>query len=139
MRVSPTAGAALLIVLAAACNGEPEPQVIVRGKITYRGVPLSTGIIVFAPDSSRGSRGPLAQAEVEGDGTYHLKTADGPGAIPGWYRVTVVAVGADTAPSGHRFGAPRFLLPDKYRDPEMSGLSREVRAGQENCIDFNLE
>jgi hypothetical protein len=37
------------------------------------------------------------------------------------------------------FRIPHSLLPDKYRDPELSGLIGEVKAGQENLIDFHLE
>jgi hypothetical protein len=30
-------------------------------------------------------------------------------------------------------------VPEKYRDPELSGLSCEVKPECANCIDFNLE
>ena len=65
---------------------------------------------------------------------------DKPGAAEGWYRVTIVALEPAFAPgqAGQRL-LPRSLLPEKYRDPELSGLVCEIKAGQDNCIDFNLE
>lgn len=128
----------LLTVLAAGCDTGTDVRVPVRGKVCFQGVPLASGLIVFSPDPARGG-GPLAQAEVRADGAYDLRTEDGAGAVPGWYRVTVVALQAQMPTPGQPFAVPISLLPDKYRDPELSGLVREVKAGRDNRIDFNLE
>jgi hypothetical protein len=40
---------------------------------------------------------------------------------------------------GQRLVVPRTLLPEKYRDPELAGLVREVKAGQENVINLALD
>jgi hypothetical protein len=111
----------------------------VRGKVTFRGVPLHTGSIVYAPHGQRGGAGPLARAEIQPDGSYILFTGDKPGAVAGWHRITVIAVEAAAAAPGEPLALPRLLLPARYGDPELSGLSREVTAGRENRIDFNLE
>jgi hypothetical protein len=118
-------------------TGQPVP---VHGKICYRGVPVPTGTIVFTPDVFRGCEGPLARAEIQRDGTYMVRTQNTAGASAGWYRITVSAT-ADPGPatSGDPFRIPRSLLPEKYRDPELSGLIREVKADRANCIDFNLD
>jgi hypothetical protein len=127
--------AMLANVLVSGCDLAIEPMAPVRGKVTYRGVPLHTGTIVFTPDESRGTAGPMARAEIRAEGTYELSTADQRGARPGWYRVTIMAM--DGAAGG--YSVPRSLLPDKYRDPELSGLSCHVKSSQENVVDFNLE
>jgi len=121
------------------CDAGSVQRVPVHGKVTYRGVPLFTGIIVFTPDANRGSAGPQARAELQPDGTYNLKTADQAGAFAGWYRVTVVALDTPAPIPGQQLSIPRSLIPEKYRDPDISGLTCEVRTGTENKINFNLE
>jgi hypothetical protein len=81
----------------------------------------------------------MAQAETRSDGTYVLETDGAPGATPGCYRITVMALEAPaTGPDGQPT-IPRSLVPEKYRDPELSGLSCEVEAGRDNKVDINLE
>src|SRR5439155_503659 len=101
---------------------------------------LTRGTIVFTPDAQRGGHGPLSSADVQPDGTYDLRTGTVPGAAIGWHRVTIMAVEPPPATgSGPRFQVPRSLIPEKYRDPTLSGLSCEVKPGKENGINFNLE
>ncbi len=97
-------------------------------------------MIVFVPDQSRGQSGPIAIGDIRADGSYSLKTGDAFGAAPGWYRVTVAAVG----PPGIKaiddpYAVPVSLIPDRYRDPELSGLSCEVKPNKANVVDFNLD
>lgn len=110
----------------------------VRGQVTYQGAPLRRGTIVFTPDAKRGGHGPLASADIQSDGSFTLHTGDLPGAVVGWHRVTIVAVEAAAAAQGQRFAVPRSLIPEKYRDPELSGLMCEVR-NKDNGIHFNLD
>jgi hypothetical protein len=129
-----------LMLLAPGCEAAAEPLAPVQGKVSYKGIALHTGTIAFTPDESRGSSGPLARAEIQPDGTYRLTTGDSPGATVGRHRVTIVSLDETGGPTtSHDFKIPRSLLPDKYRDPELSGLTCEVKAGQQNVIDFNLE
>lgn len=112
----------------------------VQGQVFYQGTTLARGVVVFTPDASRGNGGPLAYGEIQADGRYRLQTDGARGAAAGWYRVTVLSVEAPTGvPSGARYAFPRSLLPERYRDPDLSGLASEVKAGQENQIDFHLE
>jgi hypothetical protein len=120
-------GWCLLLVLAAGCGPGETERVPVRGRVLYRGQPLAGGTIVFTPDADRGGRGPLAVGEIDADGHYTLRTGDQPGAVPGWHRVTIAAAG------------PEPSLPRRYRDPEHSGLSRQVRPDQANVIDLSLD
>ena len=136
-----TAIPALLILMAPGCHRGPVALVSVKGKVLYQGYPVTGGILVFAPDPNRGGSGPLARAETDADGSYVLKTKDALGAEPGWYRVTIMAVApAYPAPSGvPSFPVSRSMLPEKYRDPELSGLSCEIKAGLDNNVNFNLD
>jgi hypothetical protein len=126
-------------LLLAGCGADQDRLTAVRGRVWYQGAPLRGGTIVFTPDPTRGGTGPLARAEIQADGLFVLKTGDRLGAVAGWHRVTVVAVDATSSPVGPNYASPRSLLPIKYRDPELSGISCEVKDGQENTLDVNLE
>jgi hypothetical protein len=117
--------AALLV--AAGCAPAPVP-VAVHGRVTYRGAPLRSGLIVFTPDDARGHHGPPAQAAIGSDGRYVLRTGTATGAAPGWYRVTVASLDTVAGES----------LPARFRDPELSDLFAEVLAGQDNSVDLDL-
>jgi hypothetical protein len=123
---SACAAAALVV---AACGHDPPALVPVSGRVYYHGRPLPGGTIVFTPDADRGGRGPLACTEVRPDGTYILATDGRPGAAPGWHRVTI-------AP---RSNAGPNALPPRYRDPDLSGQSAEVRPDRPNRLDFYLD
>jgi hypothetical protein len=130
--------AAMLLLLPGCWQAKPT-LAPVRGKISYRGMTLQNGTIVFIPDASRGTTGPLSQAVIQTDGSYTLRTELGFGAVPGWHRVTVAAVYSPLTPrAGEAFAAPLSLVPDRYRDPDLSKLVCEVKADQSNVFDFNL-
>jgi hypothetical protein len=135
-----TALAALLMALACGCRGGSAPLAQVRGKVTHRGEALRGGTIVFTPDPARGGVGEPAVATIQPDGTYTLKTGDVTGAAVGWHRVTVLALspGAAAPPAGERFAAPLSVVPLKYREPHLSGLTCEVKADRANAIDIQL-
>jgi hypothetical protein len=114
----------------AGCEAEPARLAPVHGKVSYKGIPLRGGIIVFTPDAVRSSDGPMSHGEIQTDGSYVLRGDDGPGAVPGWHRVTIAAFGE---------AAARGALPARYGDPEQSGLRFEVKSGQDNVIDIELE
>ena len=124
----------------AGCGAPEEPLTVVHGTVHYKGVPLSCGTIVFTPDSSHGGSGASARAEIKPDGTYILKTGEEVGTAPGWHHITVVAVQQTGPPlPGQKFAMPRSLVPIKYRDAELSGLRFQVKPGEDNTIDVNLD
>jgi hypothetical protein len=132
--------AACLLLLAAGCRSGSAPLTPVRGKVSYRGQLLRSGAIVFTPDTARGTQGELAFAEIQPDGTYTLKTGDAAGAVPGWHRVTVCSLFPPAAALPGQPPAPAVsVLPARYHDPRLSGLSCEVKAEQTNSIDFQLD
>ena len=130
---------ALLLALVVGCHGASDPPVPVAGSVSFRGIPLRGGTIVFIPDTSRGNSGPLARGAIQSDGSYRLQGEGGSAGAPaGWYRVTILALDS-FAYAGNGAYVPRSLLPDKYRDPDLSGLGCEVKPGHDNQINFNLE
>jgi hypothetical protein len=132
--------AGIVLGLPFGCESGKESLALVRGRVSYKGIALRSGTIVFTPDVLRGTTGPMARSEIQSDGSYTLQTNGAPGAIPGWHRVTVMCLESKplTGPNGE-LNLPRSLIPEKYRDPELSGLSCEVRGGQVNGIDFDLD
>ncbi len=144
MRIPPLLSGALLaaclLLTAGGCRSGSAPLAAVHGKVSYRGQYLRSGTIVFAPDASRGNRGELAYADIQPDGSYTLKTGDALGAAPGWHRVTVCSLLPAAAPyPGQRAPLPVSLLPARYREPQLSGLTCEVKAGEANSIDIQLD
>src|SRR5436190_8420973 len=94
----------LALLLVVGCRGNNPALTPVRGKVSYQGMLLQSGTIVFTPDVARGTRGGLAYAEIQPDGTFSLKTGDQTGAVSGWHRVTIAAVRAPAqTPPGHRY------------------------------------
>jgi len=118
-----------LLLLPLGCKPSAPPLARVHGKVTVNGLPLRGGFIVFAPDEKRGNRGPLSHARIQDDGSYELSAKDGPGASPGWHRITV-------APAPDNTGLVARM--EQYRNPELSGLTHEVKTGQENVCDVRI-
>jgi hypothetical protein len=150
------------LLLAWGCGGDDglPKRYPVRGEVTYKGTPLERGTINFLPQDSKG-RG--ASGTIQ-NGSYSLTTqTPDDGAIPGSYRVTVRAVegteaskkvltrtpGAPASYDQPYFGPPsgpqiakanklaRRLVPDKFNNPDLSGLTAEVKP-EPNQIDFKL-
>ena len=131
---------AALLLAAAGCGHDDPALAPVHGRVYYKGAPLAGGSIVFTPDADKGGSGPIARGEIRPDGTYTLTTDGQPGATPGWHRITIVSVeAAPTKPAGSGFTDVHSLLPRQYAAPDLSGLERLVKPGEENVIDFHLD
>jgi hypothetical protein len=130
----------LTVVAAAGCGQEDQALAPVRGRVFFRGEPLSGGSIVFTPNPDKGGSGPLARAEIAADGAYTLRSGDRPGAVPGWHRVTVVCVRPADEPSGEgKFTEVRCVIPHHYSLPDLSGLEGLVAPDRDNVLDFYLD
>ena len=107
----------------------------ITGHVTYRGLPLDTGRVVFHP---QGSTAP-AYAVLQPGGTYSAQTGSGPGIAEGDYSVTVMATAPVPEPS---VSNPRpeitSLIPERYGNVETSGLKVTVGPGK-NVFDVQLE
>ena len=103
--------------LAMGCGSGKPTLDPVHGKVYYNGA-FTCGTIVFTPDASRGNGGSLARSEIQSDGSFSLRTEGNYGALPGWYRVTVMAVETPSQPeAGQRYAFPRSLLPKNTAIP----------------------
>ncbi len=108
----------------------------VAGKVTYKGQPVPKGTISFqSTDPER----PNATGLIMSDGTYSLQTKEPEdGAVVGDYRVAISAredevldyIPAKPVP-------PKRLVPQKYENPDSSGLTATVESGS-NEVNFDL-
>ncbi|SIO20099.1 hypothetical protein SAMN05444166_2960 [Singulisphaera sp. GP187] len=135
---------AFSIGLAGCGGGEPGLN-SVRGRVTYKGQPVTQGEIYFTPDKS-GAR--AAQSPLDSDGRYQLGTfAPKDGAYAGSHKISVVSRGPDKPIPAKKAasmlpedmqGTGDPLIPRKYFSPETSKLSVEVAPGESNTFDFEL-
>jgi hypothetical protein len=110
------------------CNrGEPLGQV--SGRVTYQGQPVTEGIVVFANPTL----GVHRASKLGADGRYEVFTNGRPGLPLGSYQVSVappvdeLVIGPINTPPKPREYAN---LPKKYRSPATSGLTLEVKSGE---------
>jgi len=123
----------LVLIAPFGCGRKPVESQIVGGRVWYRGEPMSGGMIVFVPDEDRGNNGPLIKGEVQSDGTFAF---DGP-VHSGWYRVAV-APQPNAGTLMPTAAAPYPTVPARYRNPQLSGLSGEVKPAGESTFEFTL-
>src|SRR4051812_48645787 len=122
----------------------------VSGTVKYKGEPVPKGSITFEPASKDGR---FATGTIE-NGSYTLSTsgAEGEGALPGDYKVIVIATTMDTTELAKQSGGlvhqggPEFqkllknakdLVPAKYKRSETSNLTAKVKE-ESNKLDFDL-
>lgn len=143
-------GIALVSILGCGDADELGRRYPVHGQVTYRSRSLEVGRITFHPIDAAGTAR-LATGTIQ-DGSYTLSTIGGEdGALPGRYRVVIVARSADRSkirPIGE--GGPdrqtdvviatlkaKDLIPAKYMSPRTTPETREVKA-ETNRFDFEL-
>src|SRR4051812_21554087 len=117
---------------AACSNSEKIGTVPAKGTVTYKGKPLEKGQIQLLPDN-----GPAAVGLIE-NGNFVLGTnADGDGAPPGKYRVTV----AWYKENKNRFGesVTKAVLPVRFASPDTSGIVVEIPESGNEAIKVDLE
>ena len=127
--------AGLTLLLAASGCGKPASAkpATVRGQVLLQSRPLAGGVVVFAPNRDRGNAGKLVSAKTDEQGNYALTRDGEPAVTPGWYRVAIAEPADLDLPAS---GYPPF--PAALRRPDLSGVEREVTAGQENVIDLHV-
>lgn len=132
-----------IVLLAAGCQDSHLPKTApVSGVVTFRGKPLANAEVVFFPEGDARS----ASGRTDANGRYELMTFSiDDGAIPGKYRITVVARGpARPVAPGEGSGMPgemspgELITPAKYAAPETSELTHEVVSGR-NEVNLTLE
>lgn len=136
-------GLILLVLAAAGCGGVSDAPVLakVTGVVMLDGKPLTKGSVQFTPDSSQGTSGRMALGDIGPDGEFTLTTSTpGDGAQVGFHKVSVVCV--DAPPFDPKNPVPttvKWLIPEKYGVEQTSGLTAEVKEGEENIIQFDLQ
>jgi hypothetical protein len=107
-------------------SGTTASLIPVKGKVTYKGQPLTTGVIKFEPDGY----GREARGKIQSDGTFVLTTfKDGDGVVAGHHAVTVLDTGIKSA---------RNAVAKKYGEAASSGLTADVDADHTEFA-FNLQ
>ena len=93
---------ALLIVLGCSDDSGLAKRYPVSGTVKYKDQPVAQGRIDFVP--AKGGEGRAASGDIA-DGSYSLTTAtNGDGAIPGSYKVTIVAKERPATKAASKFG-----------------------------------
>lgn len=121
-------GGSAVLLLALGC-GSTEPAGQVAGKVTYKGTPVTEGVVILR-DASTGA---AAEAQIGGDGSYTITTQKG-GLPPGDYKITVTPpeipgpVGDGTSEPG-MIPKPVDNIPEKYRSPTTTPLMVTLKDG----------
>lgn len=147
----------------AGCGGpEGVPGVVkVSGTVTLDGTPVEAATVSFRPEGDARA----ASGRTDANGRFQLTTLNpGDGALPGSYKVSISKV-EDTDPA-HQITAEemaemmsgdkqapkgptrpgqktknvgmKYHVPQKYMDPEKSGLTATVTADGDNNFTFEL-
>jgi hypothetical protein len=131
----------VFLVLAAAslagCGSDLPTTIPVRGEVQFNGQPMKDGIVVYLPKDAGAAR--QASGRIRPDGTFVLTTfKNGDGVVPGEYSIIIYAYaphpGEPKTRAEHeaiaRTGELKrgFVIPEKYVDPERSGLSDSVNS-----------
>lgn len=133
----PLAAGLFVVSLAslAGCGNDPG-RGSVKGKITVNGKPLAKGLITFL--TSSGNKDPYSSAITNGEYAIPDMPA-GPAKvyiIPPLTSEPPPVDKGDLVPAA-RPGQKKLVVPDKYQNPETSGLSLVVQKG-ENKFDADL-
>jgi len=131
----------VLIALGAGCR--PATMGSVEGRVTFKGKPLGTGLVVFVGTDGHAT----LPAAVQPDGSFRIPKVpigvmrvsfDNP-PPPNLPAAAVKGVSEDPEITVLREQAKRFVAtPARYKDPASSGLSFEIIAGVNTC-DLELQ
>jgi hypothetical protein len=115
-RVSIVAASALGLCLSLGCGRPAIDRYRVTGPVTYGGVPVMTGEVLFTPDGTRGNGGPQAVAVIR-DGRFDTAGSRAPGVGGG---ATVVRVTGALDGAGRRIVRHEFTAELPREDQEFS-------------------
>lgn len=117
----------LTLASVAGCSNDGGRSAMVSGKVTLANAPVTAGTVLFINEG-----GHAASAELQPDGTYTLHCR------PDRYQVAVTPPPpADPLASSGAAVTPQADIPAQYQDFARSGLSTEVKPGN-NTFDIPL-
>jgi hypothetical protein len=112
------------------CGSGELPTGQVAGKVTYKGEPLTKGVVTLVNSQT----GIGASSELDSSGAYRIESVRA-----GDYQV---AIQPPPAPSPEEMAEGAKVeespIPAKYNDPKASGLTATVNEGV-NTADFDLQ
>jgi hypothetical protein len=114
----------ILVVSLAGCGSGREKLARVEGKVMVGNKPLTSGYVIFHPDTAKGNESKEEpRGEIDAQGNYKLLTGTREGAVTGWYKVAVTAA-EQLDPNNPYF--TNWLIPEKYIDFRTSRLAFQV-------------
>lgn len=116
----------VLVACGLGCSQKPADlnRTMVSGAVTYDGKPLPAGAISFE-SSEKG----IATSTSIKDGVYSTDRAP----------TGKVTIGVDTAPIQYGNPAKFVRIPAKYADSATSGISVEIKSGDNANVNFDLK
>ena len=127
----------MLLLGCGATETDRGPTGSLNGNVTYKGEAVKEGVVQF----SHATEGFGGTATINEDGTYEVETTTG-GLPIGQYQVCLTpptiekSLGPDTPPSEVPKEMPN--IPQKYRAAKTSGLTVEIKEG-ENTFDIDMK
>ncbi len=110
------------------CGPGGPPTGSVSGKVTYKGQPLTTGVVTFINEKA----GSGASSDLDPSGSYHIESIR-----TGDYNVAVHRRPPLLSEGPKVFENWKLSIPDKYQDHQTSGLTVTVEEGRKTA-DFGL-
>jgi len=129
----------LLLLSLSYLSGEPGEKLgRVSGSVTFDGKPVTEGLVIF----QNPAKGIYMTDEVDAEGRYEIIMAQGAGLPLGEYQVSVSPPLPKTPELGDIPGRPSAAdqfpnIPQRYRDPQTSGLALVVEEGS-NHLDIAM-
>jgi hypothetical protein len=126
-------------VLLAGCRAEP-PLGRVTGQVTFQGVAVGEGSVVFTDDS----QGVSYVSDLDADGRFAFQVAQGHGLPPGTYGVAIRPPrpnkpSLEFVAANYKAKTECPNIPKKYREHKTSGLSVVVKAGANEPYVFDMK
>lgn len=142
----------VLLLLITGCWGASGPTTYpVQGLVQYEGKPVEGATVTLIPSQADG-RSASGTTNAEGNfevTTYVSPSLQAPGAMPGEYDIVVSKIEVrdldakltpqEAQAAFQKLGPPKNLLPKKYRSPNTSGLSVEIKDGSPDPLTLALE
>lgn len=108
------------------------PTAPVTGIVTYQNKPLGTGRVLFFHSS-----GHAAGADLAVDGSFHVSAYQGQNQVA--FECDAPGLQNPNADSRANMWSSKSLVPERYTNHTTSGLTFEVKPGENSRAEFSLE